>query len=321
MWFKTTSSGKQVLFSYGSLATNQEFGLWLNSGGATMTAWGYGADKTFTLASAVNDGNWHQVVKTYDGTSIQLYVDGAALAAQAAARSTTMDSYGFVIGAILNSASGDYGNFFNGSLDEVSLYSTVLSQATVTNHYELRNLTPVGNVAPTGTSATLTATEDTPRTLTTADFGYADPEEGHDLQAVKVTTLPADGTLKLNGTSGDRGPARLRRRHRGWSAGLPPGRQRQRHAVHLLHLPGAGQRRHRQRRRRPRPSPNTLTFNVTAVNDTPSFTKGADQTVTGDTGAHSIPNWATNVSTGPADESGQTLTFTVTTPAARTCSA
>ncbi len=149
----------------------------------------------------MNDGNWHQVVKTYNGTQIQLYVDGAPLAAQTATRSTTMDSYGFVVGAILNPASGNYGNFFDGTLDEVSLYNTVLSQATVTNHYELRNVAPVGNVPPTGTSATLTGTEDTPRTLATADFGYDDPEEGHDLQAVKITTLPADGAVKLNGTN------------------------------------------------------------------------------------------------------------------------
>ena len=67
-------------------------------------------------------------------------------------------------------------------------------------------------------------------------------------------------------------------------------------------------------------SPNTLTYNVTAVNDTPSFTKGADQSVIGDTGAYSIPNWATNISAGPANESSQTLTFTATTPPARTCS-
>ena len=33
------------------------------------------------------------------------------------------------------------------------------------------------NSAPTGTSATLTATEDTPRTLATADFGFGDPLE------------------------------------------------------------------------------------------------------------------------------------------------
>ena len=101
-WFKTTSSAQQVLFSYGSLANTQEFGLWLDTGGAAMTAWGYGTgnDKTFTLAAAVNNGAWHHVVKTYDGTSITLYVDGVALTPQTATRSTVMDAYGFGIGAM-----------------------------------------------------------------------------------------------------------------------------------------------------------------------------------------------------------------------------
>jgi hypothetical protein len=51
---------------------------------------------------------------------------------------------------------------------------------------------------------------------------------------------------------------------------------------------------------------------VTTVNDAPSFTKGADQTVNEDAGAQSVANWATAISAGPADESGQTVTFAVT---------
>ena len=45
------------------------------------------------------------------------------------------------------------------------------------------------------------------------------------------------------------------------------------------------------------------------VNDAPSFTKGADQNVLVDTGATSIVGWATGISPGPADESGQSVTF------------
>ncbi|MDQ3756631.1 MAG: Ig-like domain-containing protein, partial [Actinomycetota bacterium] len=56
----------------------------------------------------------------------------------------------------------------------------------------------------------------------------------------------------------------------------------------------------------------TFKITVTAVNDVPSFTKGSDQTVNEDAGAKSISNWATAISKGPADESAQTLTFTVT---------
>ena len=57
----------------------------------------------------------------------------------------------------------------------------------------------------------------------------------------------------------------------------------------------------------------TFTITVTAVNDVPSFTKGPDQTVNEDAGAQTVNNWATNISAGPADEAGQTLTFLVTT--------
>ena len=38
----------------------------------------------------------------------------------------------------------------------------------------------------------------------------------------------------------------------------------------------------------------------------------ADETVLEDAGAQSVPGWATAISAGPADESGQTLTFNVT---------
>jgi len=56
----------------------------------------------------------------------------------------------------------------------------------------------------------------------------------------------------------------------------------------------------------------TFTITVTAVNDAPSFTKGADQLVLEDSGAANVAGWATGMNPGPADEAGQTLTFNVT---------
>jgi Bacterial Ig domain len=51
---------------------------------------------------------------------------------------------------------------------------------------------------------------------------------------------------------------------------------------------------------------------MSPVNDAPSFTAGANQTVAEDSGPHSIPGWATNISAGSDDESDQRLTFEVT---------
>lgn len=58
----------------------------------------------------------------------------------------------------------------------------------------------------------------------------------------------------------------------------------------------------------------TQTFNIviTPVNDAPSFTLGADQTVLEDSGSHTVAGWAGSLLAGPVDESGQVLTFHVT---------
>lgn len=57
----------------------------------------------------------------------------------------------------------------------------------------------------------------------------------------------------------------------------------------------------------------TVTLTIAAVNDAPSFTKGADQTVNEDAGPQTVAGWATNLLPGPADETGQLLNFSLTT--------
>lgn len=56
----------------------------------------------------------------------------------------------------------------------------------------------------------------------------------------------------------------------------------------------------------------TVKVTVSQVNDAPSFTKGADQTVDAAAGAQTVNGWATAISAGPADENGQTVEFIVT---------
>ena len=53
-----------------------------------------------------------------------------------------------------------------------------------------------------------------------------------------------------------------------------------------------------------------FTISVTPINDVPTFTKGADQTVNEDAGFRFVSDWATNVSQGPNESDG--LSFQVT---------
>jgi CSLREA domain-containing protein len=60
------------------------------------------------------------------------------------------------------------------------------------------------------------------------------------------------------------------------------------------------------------PESKTFMLTVNPVNDVPTFTKGTDQVVNEDAGAQTVNGWATNISSGPPDESSQTVTFQVT---------
>ena len=57
----------------------------------------------------------------------------------------------------------------------------------------------------------------------------------------------------------------------------------------------------------------TVSITVTAVNDAPAFVKGPDQAIDEGAGPQIVTGWATGLSVGPANETGQSLTFNVTT--------
>ncbi|MFD2451594.1 Ig-like domain-containing protein [Ideonella paludis] len=60
------------------------------------------------------------------------------------------------------------------------------------------NVTDVANT-PDGTDVTKTTTEDTSYTIAKADFGFKDADAGDSLKAVRIDTLPNNGSLTLNG--------------------------------------------------------------------------------------------------------------------------
>ena len=93
---------------------------------------------------------------TYDGTSLTVYIDGVSLGSQTATRNTVLESYGFGIGAIIAPDDINSGRYFNGVLDEVSFYTTALTQATISNHYALGTSDPADVAGPTGGSVDAT---------------------------------------------------------------------------------------------------------------------------------------------------------------------
>ncbi len=139
------------------------------------------------------------------------------------------------------------------------------------------------NDAPSGTDKTVTTLEDTAYVFTTSDFGFSDPIDtasvaGTDaLLAVKISTLPGSGTLTDDGVAVDGRPVRVGCRHRGGQADFRTGGERQwpGYANFTFQVQDDGGTLNGGIDLDP--TANTITVDVTSVNDAPS---GADKTVT-----------------------------------------
>ena len=140
LWFKTTSSSRQALFSMGALGAGQEFTLFAD-GGNQFFAWGWGSgDRTFTAGSSYNDGNWHHVAEVYDGTNLIVYYDGVSLGSQTVSLNTS-SANGFSVGYAIPAGDGNSGKPLTGSIDEVAVYNTALSATNIQARIAARNNT------------------------------------------------------------------------------------------------------------------------------------------------------------------------------------
>jgi hypothetical protein len=114
----------------------------------------------FTGTTVVNDGNWHHVALTYDGSSnlagTQLYVDGN-LEAKTATTNTLTGSILNDVNLVLGSRAG--GLLYNGQMDDFRLYDYALSSAQINDianpQVELQLLLQVSGIDLTTPSTTL----------------------------------------------------------------------------------------------------------------------------------------------------------------------
>jgi prepilin-type N-terminal cleavage/methylation domain-containing protein len=142
-WFKTSAGGIGTGTQWWSGAglvdaevagASGDFGVSLRSDGKILAGDGAPNDASIlsTNSSSYKDGSWHHVVftRTMSTGVMQLYVDGAA-AGSATGGTTALTGPSFINFGRIQSGN----NYFAGSLDEVAIYNSVLSAATVTAHF------------------------------------------------------------------------------------------------------------------------------------------------------------------------------------------
>lgn len=144
-WIKTTSTASnQVIVSQ----WNADYAFWLgfeSAGQATFRVRIASTNYTAQVSGGWNDGLWHHVVGVRDGTQIRLYVDGKVVARTAVAAGSLDSSTSNVdVGRVAGSA------YLTGSLDEVAVYTKVLTAAEILEHYEAASVSAVDTMNVAG---------------------------------------------------------------------------------------------------------------------------------------------------------------------------
>jgi len=101
-------------------------------GEGTVSFAANGLSTYLTGTRNVNDEQWHHVAGVYDGTNIYLYVDGTLDTSTPATGLIIQDSFPVCLGA---NPDAPLPYYFNGLIDEVSIYNRALSAAEIQSIY------------------------------------------------------------------------------------------------------------------------------------------------------------------------------------------
>ena len=183
---------------------------------------------------------------------------------------------------------------FNWNGNDGMVFASTASRVTI-------NCTPV-NYPPIVADVVKSSIEDVVIPFAATDFiGKFTDVDGDVMSKIKIESLPSNGTLKLSGTA-------ITVNQEIVTTGLSS----------ITFTPnvnwnGITSFNWNGNDGTVYATPNAaVNITVNPVNDAPGFVKGADQTVNEDAGAQIIVTWATALSTGPVNESTQTLNFTLT---------
>lgn len=129
-WVKTSSTSAQIITRWGA-TTGEAWAVMLNGGKLYLSANG----KSKTGTANIADGNWHHIAVSFadDGTpnisDAVFYVDGA-IDAQSAVVSGSF-STNIIANTVLIGKNADDTQFFNGTIDELRIWSVARTQAEI----------------------------------------------------------------------------------------------------------------------------------------------------------------------------------------------
>jgi large repetitive protein len=135
-WFKTTSTTGGKIIGFGSNQTGDSSSydkqIYMTNDGHLIFGTFNGGTDIAVSTKTYNDGVYHQVVGTQGASGMALYVDGKKIASNPVTTNQSYTGFWRVGEDNLNGWPGQpSSNFFNGSIDDVSVYHHAISAASV----------------------------------------------------------------------------------------------------------------------------------------------------------------------------------------------
>ncbi len=167
-WIKTSNAGSGY---HDIVEKGSAYDLTMNNN--VLGLWDWGGNTFRTTGVNVADGTWHHVVATFQSgvsNGTKVYLDGSLVLTTTITVSNQNSP--LWIGACVRSINGgcDSGDeTFGGTIDDVAVYDSVLSQAQVQAHYDAASTAP----APTGFSASSATATSSPWQSATHTFTSA----------------------------------------------------------------------------------------------------------------------------------------------------
>lgn len=215
-WFNTTTTQGGKLVGFGNAQTGQSSSydrhLYMQDDGALVFGTYTGQLNTVTSAPGFNDGAWHHAVATQSGDGIRLYVDGVLVGTNPQTAAQDYTGYWRAGG---DTTWGSSSPWFDGRLDEVAIYGSALSAATVASHFQIGsgaptpNVLPVASFAATGgelsASFNASASSDSDGTIASYGWNFGDSETGSGVSPTHAYTAAGNYTVTLTVTDNNGG--------------------------------------------------------------------------------------------------------------------